>query len=83
MADASATTTAKSARTGIPIPPGGFRSNEEEARWLEQTIVLRTQELLALAGVTTPIKPSGLYDLLLISLDEASKRGKRKALQHG
>jgi len=63
----------------IPHPPGGFTSNEIEAKWLEQTIVQRTEELLMMAGVVANIKTSGLYDLLLISLNAASTRG-RKAL---
>lgn len=61
----------------IPIPPGGLRTNEDEAKWLEATILLRTKELLASAGVTRPIAPSGLYDLLLLSLEAASARGAR------
>lgn len=59
----------------IPIPPGRLRTNEDEAKWLEATILLRTKELLALAGVTAQITPSGLYDLLLLSLKAASARG--------
>lgn len=65
----------------IPIPRGGLRTNEDEARWLEQTILLRTSELLASAGVLTPIAPKGLYDLLLLSLNSASKRA-RKEVRH-
>ncbi len=67
----------------VPIPPGGLRTNEDEARWLEQTILLRTRELLARAGVEATIKPSELYDLLLISLNEASKRGRKEIRRHG
>jgi hypothetical protein len=63
----------------IPIPVGGFRTNEDEARWLEQTILLRAKEMMAVAGVTRPIAPKGLYDLLLLSLNAASKRGARQA----
>ncbi len=68
-----------SPRPPIPHPPGGFTSNEIEAKWLEQTIIRRTEELLMMAGVVANIKTSGLYDLLLISLNAASTRG-RKAL---
>lgn len=62
----------------IPIPSGGLRSNEDEARWLEQTIVMRTQEMLAANGITTPIAPQGLYDLLFIALESATRRGRRE-----
>lgn len=68
-------------KTGIPIVPGGFKSNEDEARWLEQTILLRTHGLLQMAGVNARIEPKGLYDLLLLSLNSASKRG--RALNDG
>lgn len=66
-------------RRCVPIPAGGLKSNEDEARWLEQTILLRTEELLAAADVKAHIAPNGLYDLLLISLNSASKRGRRGA----
>jgi hypothetical protein len=71
--------TPQTTRTRIPIPAGGLCTNEDEARWLEQTILLRTSETLASAGVTCQIAPKGLYDLLLLSLNEASKRGRKEA----
>ena len=61
----------------IPVPRGGFKTNEEDARWLEQTIVMRMRQVLDLAGVTTPLAPKGLYDLLLGALNDASKRGSK------
>lgn len=62
-------------RARIPIPPGGFKTNEDEARWLEKTIILRTQEMMFAAGVVAQINPNGLYELLLMCLDGATKRG--------
>lgn len=58
----------------IPVPRSGFASNEEEARWLEQTIIMRTAEMLRRAGVSADIRPKGLYELLLLSLDAATRR---------
>lgn len=60
-----------------PVPAGGFKTNEEEARWLTQTIILRTREGLASLGLNIEPVPDGLYDLLLLSLNAASKRGQR------
>lgn len=61
----------------IPVPRGGFQTNEDEARWLEQTIVLRQREgLRETFGVDIEPKAVGLYDLLLLSLNAATKRGK-------
>lgn len=62
-------------RPFVPVPRGGFLTNEDEARWLEKTILLRVQEMMALAGVRIQIVPNSLYELLLISLDDASRRG--------
>lgn len=62
--------------TRAPLPPGGFKTNEDEARWLEQTIVLRTREGLASLGFNIEPTPNGLYDLLLLSLNAASRRGR-------
>ena len=59
----------------IPIPEGGLRSNEEEARWLEQTILMRFREGAASIGLRVIPQPTRLYDLLLLSLNAASKRG--------
>lgn len=59
----------------IPIPKGGFRSNEEEARWLEQTILMRLREAASNAGLRFAPQPNGLYELLLLSLNAASRRG--------
>jgi hypothetical protein len=30
-------------RRPIPVPSGGFKSNEQEARWLAQTIEMRAE----------------------------------------
>ena len=59
---------------GIPIPPDGFTSNEVEARWLEQTVVLRTEQVLERAGIPSTINPVGLFELLLLCLNSASRR---------
>jgi hypothetical protein len=63
-------------RPAIPVPKGGFVSNEDEARWLEETLLMRFGETLAAAGIMNVrlLQPRGLYDLLLLSLDSASKR---------
>jgi hypothetical protein len=61
----------------IPIPDGGLTSNEAEARWLEQTILMRAKESLTNFGINAEFKPSGLYDLLLLSLNRASRRGRK------
>lgn len=68
-----------SGRPFVPVPRGGFSTNEDEARWLEQTILLRVQEMMALAGMRIEIVPNSLYELLLMSLDDASKRGVKTA----
>lgn len=59
----------------VPVPKGDFRTNEEEAHWLEQTICLRTQEMFLAVGLNVKLQPKGLYGLLLLSLNAASKRG--------
>lgn len=63
-------------RAPIAIPRGGFRTNEEEARWLEQTLIMRMQEATAALGISTKPEPRGLYELLLHSLNAASKRAR-------
>lgn len=65
-------------RQSIPIPEGGFASNELEARWLADTLELRIHETLANFGLSNlHIEPKGLYDLLLLSLNSAAKRATR------
>ncbi len=58
----------------IPLPRGGFKSNEDEAQWLEQTIVMRMNEVLRAAGVNRTVAPKKLYELFLMSLNDAGKR---------
>lgn len=59
----------------IPVPRGGFVSNEDEAKWLEETLLMRFRETLAAAGLTAfNFQPKGLYDLLLLCLNSASRR---------
>lgn len=61
----------------IPIPKGGFTTNEDEARWLEETILMRCRESLANFGINASFNAgTGLYDLFLLSLDSASRRGR-------
>ena len=63
----------------IPVPSVGFASNEAEAEWLEQTLVMRIKETLRSGGLPhVSIHPKGLYDLLLISLNGASRRGSQR-----
>jgi hypothetical protein len=38
-------------RRPIPIPVGGFKTNEQEARWLAQTLEMRTEEALEQVGI--------------------------------
>ena len=66
--------TAQLGKHAIPIPRGGFTSNEEEARWLEQTLRLRIGETLHAAGINATIAPIGLHELLMLSLDAATRR---------
>jgi hypothetical protein len=58
----------------IPIPPGGFRTNAQEADWLATTIVMRLREGLAAIGINAVPASTGLRDLLLQSLDAVTKR---------
>lgn len=62
----------------ISVPAGGFRTNAEEADWLAATITMRLREGLATIGINAVPAPKGLRDLLLLSLDAASKRGSRR-----
>ena len=61
----------------IPIPRGGFRTSEQEARWLEQTINMRISEGLKANGIMEFPVTVGLYDLFLVCLQEAEKRGRK------
>lgn len=63
----------------IPIPRGGFKTNEEDAKWLELTILRRTEEMLAAVGIKASIAPVGLYELLLNGLNSATNRGCKAA----
>ena len=73
--------TAQLGKLAIPIPRGGFTSNEEEARWLEQTLRLRIRETLHAAGINATIAPIGLHELLMLSLDAATRRAAITALE--
>ena len=61
----------------IPVPRGGFRTNLEEAKWLEATIIMRMREALAEVGINASAPEGCMLELLLLSLDAASKRGIR------
>jgi hypothetical protein len=63
----------------IPVPEGGFDSNEAEARWLADTITMRTDAMLATAGVNAKVAPKGLFELFLFSLNAASRRRREAA----
>ena len=59
----------------IPVPAGGFATNEDEARWLEQTLIMRFEETIRdTINVNAKLSVNGLYDLLLMSLNVASRR---------
>lgn len=65
-------------RKPIPIPAGGFQTNEEEADWLARTLTMRFEECIEnTLGVKANAKFPRLYDLLLLSLNSATRRGKR------
>lgn len=66
----------------IPVPKGGFLTNEDEARWLEQTISMRLREGLAALGINVAPQFGQLYDLFLLSLNYASKRALRQDPRH-
>jgi hypothetical protein len=56
-----------------------IKTNEDEARWLADTIQMRAQEAVSALGVfQVDMKPlnDSLYQLLLLSLNAATKRGK-------
>lgn len=63
----------------IPIPAGGFSSNEEEADWLSATLAMRFEEAVETTlGVVVKMKMNGLRELLLLSLDSATRRESKK-----
>ena len=66
----------------IPVPRGGFTSNEEEARWLTDTIAMRMQEALIAIGVQATVPTASLRELLIFSLDSASKRAYVRAQEN-
>ncbi len=74
MTESGTTQSNDSRSRPIPIPKGGFVSNADEARWLEQTILLRLHEVLSDARIKAVVTPVGLYELILMCLDSASKR---------
>lgn len=65
-------------RPAIPIPKGGHKTNEEGARWLADTLAMRLREGLEGIGIHH-VHPHGdqFYDLLLVSLDAATRRALR------
>ena len=67
----------------IPIPLGGFTTDEAEADWLEATLVMRMKETLSSAGLNVAIKPGGLRDFLLISMKRAARRAELHRLREG
>lgn len=59
----------------IPIPAGGFQTNEQEARWLADTIDMRAAEAIERTiGVKVSSPSNGLYDLILLCMQSAAKR---------
>ena len=66
----------------IPIPRGGFTSNEDEARWLAGTIGMRASEtLMAATGISSNWTTDSLYELLLEGLGAAARRARKEANQ--
>jgi hypothetical protein len=66
-------------RKFIPIPPNGFGSDEDEARWLADTIAMRAAEAIESMGLSATFSTDSLYELLLVSLRRAAKRAISKA----
>lgn len=62
-------------RAAIPIPIG---TNEVEVEWLVKTICLRAKEALWTVRINAELHPGNLRELLLLSLNAASKRGGRE-----
>jgi hypothetical protein len=60
------------------MPPGGFQTDEDDARWLEQTILMRAEEVLGHAGIKAKINPAGLYELILGGAKAARRRAMRE-----
>ena len=59
----------------IPVPRGGFCTHEDEAKWLADTIAMRTSEGLAALGLPSfSVPTASLYELLLLGLQNAAKR---------
>lgn len=65
----------------IPIPAGGFTTNEDEVRWLADTIAMRMRETFAAAGINAAIPTESLCELLLIALNAASKRANAREVE--
>ena len=63
----------------IKIPKGGFITHADEARWMADTIAMRTAESLAKLGFPVADKSAGqLYDFCLICLESAGRREARE-----
>jgi hypothetical protein len=58
----------------IPIPPGGFTSDEQEVAWLAQVIATRVQEGLVRYRIVVTCNTGNMAELLLLSLKAAGKR---------
>lgn len=67
--------------TPLPIPAGGFDTDEDEARWIEQTIVMRANEGLASIGLASvSLATKDLYELILLAIQAAGKRAVRQEI---
>jgi len=55
-----------------------IRTNEDEAQWLEDTVIMRVEEGLATLGLNVKCQTKGLRDLFLLSLNKASERGRKE-----
>jgi len=59
----------------IPVPRGGFCTDEDEAQWMAAAIAMRAAEAVSVAvGTAVTFPTESLYELLLLGLQSAAKR---------
>lgn len=69
-------------RTFVPKPAGGIQTDEQEAKWLADTIDLRTREAVEkLAGIRVAPRGNDSLDRLILICIEQSVARNTKALQ--
>ena len=59
----------------IPVPRGGFCTDEDEAQWMATTIAMRAAEAVSVAaGIAVTFPMESLCELLLLGLQHAAER---------